>query len=105
MKTYSFTTSLYDAQTGDVDAEVSFTYSAGRPGRNYMPNGDPGYPDEPAELDIVSVKVFGVEVGGDFLEQHGDRIEQAAIDYIEETVADQMEAYWSSRAAAMREEA
>jgi len=34
-----------------VDAE----YTAGRPGRMYMSNGDPGYPEEPDEVDIIMV--------------------------------------------------
>ena len=29
-----------------------FDYSRGRPGRNYMPNGDPGYPEEPPEVTV-----------------------------------------------------
>lgn len=38
-----------------LDGEVwnlEFEYSPGTPGRNYMPNGDPGYPAEPAEWTI-----------------------------------------------------
>ena len=106
MNAYTFKGYINDFNTVDcVDCDVSFTYSAGRPGRNYMPNGDPGYPDEPAELDIFSVKVDGIDVGSQLTESQADHIEQQAHDYIEETVAAQMESYWSSRAAAMREEA
>ena len=35
---------------GQAEYVAHFDYSPGRPGRSYMPNGDPGYPDEPAEL-------------------------------------------------------
>jgi hypothetical protein len=106
MKAYTFTAYINDFCGSDcTNADVSFTYSAGRPGRNYMPNGDPGYPDEPAELDVFSVKVDGIDVGSQLTESQADHIEQQAHDYIEETVAAADEAYWSSRAAAMREEA
>jgi hypothetical protein len=37
------------------EAEVSFTYSPGTPDVWYMPNGDPGYPGEPPEVDIDTV--------------------------------------------------
>ena len=38
-----------------IDVVVGYDFSPGRPGRHTMPNGDPGYPDDPAELDIYSV--------------------------------------------------
>jgi hypothetical protein len=41
----------------DYDGElfVEFTYYAGAPGKMYLNNGDPGYPDEPSEIEIESV--------------------------------------------------
>ena len=36
---------------------VDFTYSPGQPGCNYLPNGDPGYPDEPPEQEITAVRI------------------------------------------------
>ena len=44
---------------GEADCEVVAHYWPGRPGRWYMPNGDPGYPDDPAELEVVSVTIGG----------------------------------------------
>lgn len=38
---------------GEHAIEVTYSYSPGRPGRMYMPNGDPGYPDEPAEWELL----------------------------------------------------
>lgn len=32
--------------------EVEFTVSPGRPAVMYLRNGDPGYPEEPAELEV-----------------------------------------------------
>lgn len=41
----------------DYDGElfVEFSYYAGAEGKNYLSNGDPGYPDEPSEVEIESV--------------------------------------------------
>lgn len=35
-----------------VPVQVNFHYAPGSPGRHTLPNGDPGYPPEPDELDI-----------------------------------------------------
>lgn len=37
----------------DLDVQVEFDYHPGSPGCMYLRNGDPGYPPEPAEIDIV----------------------------------------------------
>ena len=41
---------------------VRYEYEPGSPGRMYMPNGDPGYPPEPAELWITDVYIEGAWV-------------------------------------------
>lgn len=46
-----------EVSTDAGDLLVGYEYSPGRPGRMYMPNGDPGYPDEPAELQIIEIWV------------------------------------------------
>jgi len=61
MKTFSQTVTLDFGVLGEQDVEVSYAYSPGRPGRMYMPNGDPGYPDEPAEVEILSVPLFSMD--------------------------------------------
>ena len=38
-----------------IDVVVGYDFSPGRPGRHTMPNGDPGYPDDPSELQIYSI--------------------------------------------------
>jgi len=40
---------------GEAEIIVDYTYRARRPGKMYLPNGDPGYPDEPAEVEIMNV--------------------------------------------------
>jgi len=52
---YDLDYTLDAGELGEFEVEVHFTYSPGTPGRMYMPNGDPGYPDEPAEFEVVGV--------------------------------------------------
>ena len=71
---------------GIADAEIDVDYSAGSPGVMYMPNGDPGYPDEPAECIINSFKVNGIEFSEEFdLDDAGltAKIEEMASDEYE----------------------
>lgn len=36
-----------EIEVGGHALRVEYEYSPGRPGRMYLRNGDPGYPDEP----------------------------------------------------------
>lgn len=47
---------------GDIEVVVEYYYSPGDPGRMYMPNGDPGYPPEPADVDFHSVTIDGCDI-------------------------------------------
>lgn len=38
----------------EIECEITFTYSPGRPAVMYLRNGDPGYPADPAEIELVS---------------------------------------------------
>lgn len=49
-----------------VEMEVTGEYYAGCRGRMYLRNGDPGYPDEPAEFSIESIEVGGVDISSMF---------------------------------------
>jgi hypothetical protein len=40
---------------GEREVEVGFAYSPRIPGRMYMKNGDPGYPEEPSTIEILSI--------------------------------------------------
>lgn len=40
----------------EVELEITFEYRAGRPARMYLRNGDPGYPADPSEIEVLSVK-------------------------------------------------
>lgn len=61
MKIFSQTVTLDFGVLGEQDVEVSYSYSPGKPGRMYMRNGDPGYPDEPDVFEILSVLLFGLD--------------------------------------------
>lgn len=42
---------------GDWVAQIEYKYSPGTPDRWYMPNGDPGYPGDPAEVSITAIRI------------------------------------------------
>lgn len=42
--------------------EVEFIYHPGRPERWYLNNGDPGYPADPPEVEILSAHLSPVDV-------------------------------------------
>lgn len=48
-----------DITYNGVTFEVEFNATPGSPGRMYLANGDPGYPEEPAEIEILSIKLEG----------------------------------------------
>ena len=67
MKKSEITCTVYipDAESGEAErnCRVQYTYSAVRPAVMYLRNGDPGYPEEPAEVEIWSVvdSQYGIE--------------------------------------------
>jgi hypothetical protein len=48
---------FYFAEINDLRLKVTFEYRPGTPDVMYLPNGDPGYPGEPPELNIESVVI------------------------------------------------
>lgn len=62
MTTFSQTVTLDFGNIGEHEVQVDYTYSPGRPGKMYMPNGDPGYPDEPAEVEILNAWLYELDV-------------------------------------------
>ena len=45
-----------------IEVEVDYKFTPGRPGVWTLPNGDPGYPDDPPEMDIEAIKIKGVDI-------------------------------------------
>ena len=56
---------IAEMSLGDSAAMVEYEYEPGQRGCMYLRNGDPGYPDEPAQVNIVSVLVNGRMVDAD----------------------------------------
>lgn len=46
-----------------LEFEVVASATKGSPGRMYLPNGDPGYPDEPGEFEMEEAYLSGVDMG------------------------------------------
>ena len=47
---------------GERDVDFAVRYAPATRDVMYLPNGDPGYPGDPAELEILSAKVGGVDI-------------------------------------------
>ena len=52
---YDLDYTLDAGELGEFEIEVHFTYSPGRPGVHTLSNGDPGYPEDPAEYEVIGV--------------------------------------------------
>ena len=50
-----YTTEALDEKT---ELRVYFDYYPGRPGKMYLSNGDPGYPDEPETVEPTSIEIW-----------------------------------------------
>jgi hypothetical protein len=59
--------------------EIAFTYKRGSPAVMYQRNGDPGWPAEPAEIELVSAKL----VNGDGLMPTPDQLNDWAQDWLD----------------------
>lgn len=54
-------TQMIELVVGETPLRVIADYSPGRPGVHTLPNGDPGYPDDPDEfwIETVEAKING----------------------------------------------
>ena len=64
----------------EYDVDVTYSYSPRIPGRMYLGNGDPGYPEEPAEVEILSVTPRDKDIGGNLLAD--DRLTDKEIEWL-----------------------
>lgn len=46
----------------DVELKVEYDYLPAVPAVDYLENGDPGYPEQPEDVGIYSVKTQGIEI-------------------------------------------
>ena len=77
-----------EVERGGYNLIVHFDYSPGRPGVHTLPNGDPGYPDDPDELTIQAIEIEGDKTGIDLIGILEDcnaleGIEQACLDHLD----------------------
>ena len=54
---FTYTSCSGDVVTGEAEVQVKYTFRPGRPAMMYLRNGDPGYPAEDPEIEIVDVVV------------------------------------------------
>lgn len=87
---------------GEIEVEVTCAYSPGTPDVWYLPNGDPGYPGDPAECEILSVTYEGKEIG--FLFEGNDSFSTLIFEEAAEHFASDREEALAARAAARDEE-
>ena len=59
--------------------DVTFTYKRGSPAVMYQRNGDPGWPAEPAEVELVGAKL----IDGDGLQPTPDQLNDWAQDWLD----------------------
>jgi hypothetical protein len=80
------------------DCTIHYDYTPGSPGRMYLSNGDPGYPDEPAELDLTVVQIGNCEFGTEvFSSEVHERLEAAVEHAIERSAEDAMAYRYEAR--------
>lgn len=84
---------------GDLDVLVEYEYDAGERGCHTLPNGDPGWPEIPPTVMLVSLFLNGKWIApADILSQ--DRIEKIEQEIMEQ-IADKARAddgeYWAAR--------
>ncbi len=77
-------TSYITHNEAEITVEVQADVTPGAPAVWYMPNGDPGYPAEPAECEITSVTdEDGNEYVAVLSEYERDRLEETAFEKFE----------------------
>jgi hypothetical protein len=86
-KQFTFTATLEretnrDGSSADFefDVEVTYSYSPAIPGVMYLRNGDPGYPEEPAEVEILSCRPRDPHMGTDLVKE--DALSDDELEYL-----------------------
>jgi hypothetical protein len=77
------TTLTIEREGVEFEVEVAGTYNPGRPEVRYLRNGDPGHPEEPAEIvDLVATTEDGRDV------ELTEKEQQQAIEALIETLSE-----------------
>ena len=75
----------YNGMDWEAEYEITFEYRPGRPAVMYLRNGDPGYPADPPEIELVSVKpTIGIVDAGGFTDLAQKDIEEWASEWIQD---------------------
>lgn len=62
----------------EEDVVVEFKYHEGRPAVMYLRNGDPGYPEEPPEIEIVQITpAYGGEIGDELFNELDEQLQDS----------------------------
>jgi len=72
---------------GDQQIEVKFDYTPADPGVHTLPNGDPGYPPSPEEVEIISIHWGDIDVTDlvfEFLEMDQLEFEDKVVEQMKE---------------------
>lgn len=75
---------------GEIEVEVEYAYSPGTRDVMYLPNGDPGYPGDPAEFEILKVTFNGENIS--FLFDGNDTFETLIADEVSANFLDDRDA-------------
>ena len=63
--------------------EIEYDYSPGTPDVWYLPNGDPGYPGDPPEMDIEAIKICDINIYELLSQEVIEAIDKLTFDKIE----------------------
>lgn len=71
-----------------AEVTVTYHYEKAYPGKWTLSNGDPGYPDEPAYMEILKVEYNGQDVTPSFDDRMIEELEELMIEKWEDQASD-----------------
>ena len=90
MRRHSYVQDTVEIGEEEINVVVEYDYYAGCKGRMYMPNGDPGYPEEPAEVEITKIYAFADKSESDI----SAKIDNAEINRITDLIFEEERNGW-----------
>jgi len=103
---------IYTDKGNLIEVELDYSYTPGRPGVLTLPNGDPGYPDEPPDYDYT-IKKIKVRKNWIKWEKLSEKVKEKIYSWlkdanieekIDENVEDEHEAWLAEKGEREREE-
>lgn len=100
------TTWTLDRETGaELEVEITFEYRKGHKGIRTFRNGDPGYPDDPDEMEVVAVKADHLADAGAFNDLRDKALMERAQDWLDDAGMDEAYAVIAADESAAEEAA